>query len=356
MPGTQSVQLPDLLSLSRAFELRTNRHCHAVTTASEKCLTSEQHHVLTEAERAALRPMKIGLWASVCFPTCDPPQLRLATDFLTALVVCNARLASARPLRACGWTGDRPASLACLSENDLFHDVVSKITACASSEPWGDRFSKSSEAYRDAQLKLLSHRQNNTFPGVEAYVELRRDLSGMPIVFDLIEMAEGLKLPAVDEVWKSLKSSAADVVALSTDIFAFNNDQFNDNEFNIVSIIRAEKGVAVQGAINCAFALVERAFQTFAAAEAALQPVQVQSPGPGPSAWTWNPLSRKQQPSEETPSQPTLSSDSKLYLRGLKDCIVGTLNWSYETELYFGSKGDEVRQFGWVFLRVREGE
>lgn len=108
----------------------------------------------------------------------------------------------------------------------------------------------------------------------------------------------------------------------------------------------------MQGAINCAFALIERAFQNFLAAESALSQ---ESPAQSPvtPAWTWNLLSRRQ-PSEETPGQPRLSSDSQLYLRGLKDCIVGTLNWSYETELYFGSKGDEVRQFGWVFLRVED--
>ncbi|KAJ7235640.1 hypothetical protein B0H12DRAFT_1191293 [Mycena haematopus] len=68
--------------------------------------------------------------------------------------------------------------------------------------------------------------------------------------------------------------------------------------------------------------------------------------------WAWNLLSRKD-PSVAAPMEGLSTTDSKLYLRGLKDCIVGTLNWGYETELYFGSKGDEVRQFGWVFLKDR---
>ncbi|KAJ7773675.1 isoprenoid synthase domain-containing protein [Mycena maculata] len=353
MPA-QSVQLPDLLSRSRAFDLRTNRHCHTVASASEKWFTTE-HPVLTEDERAALRSMKVGLWASVCFPTCDLPQLRLGTDFMTALVICNARLARAQSLRACGWTGDRPVNLASLSENDLFHDVMQRILSSTSSETWRTRFTKSSEAYRDAQMQLLAHRQNTTLPGVETYVELRRDLSGMPMVFHLIEMAEGLKMTSVDsdETWNSLKRAAGDIISLSTDIFAYNNDQFVDNDFNVISIIRAEQGVSIQGAINYASTLIDRAFQSFAVAECALSlepPVQ----GPATSAWTWNPLNRKQ-PSDETPGKPALSSDAKLYSRGLKDCIVGTLNWSYETELYFGSKGDEIRQYGWVFLRARDG-
>ncbi|KAJ7102908.1 isoprenoid synthase domain-containing protein [Mycena epipterygia] len=346
MPAAPSVQLPDFLSLSRAFDLRTNRHCFAVTSASEQWFTT-QENVLNEDERAGLRSMKIGLWAACVFPTCDSPHLRLATDFLTALVTCNARLARAQTLRDCGWTEERsPDSLGCLSENLLFRHFMPKIASVMPSELWREKFCRSCEAFRAAQMQMLAHRQNNTLPGVDAYVELRRDLSGLPMVLDLIQMAEGLNLTVGDE-WDSLNRFAADIVALSIDIFAYNNDQFIDNNFNIVSIIRADRGVSVQVAINAAFALVEQSFQNFLAAESTLFLGQ----DPAPSARLWSPLSRMQ-----PPVQRELPADSKIYLHGLKDCIVGTLNWSYETELYFGSKGDEVRQFGWVFLRVKEPE
>ncbi|KAJ7102893.1 isoprenoid synthase domain-containing protein [Mycena epipterygia] len=344
MPATPSVQLPDFLSLSRAFDLRINRHCFAVTSASEQWFTTQQN-VLNEDEWAGLRSMKIGLWAACVFPTCDSPQLRLATDFLTALVTCNARLARAQTLRDCGWTEERsPDSLGCLSEN-LF---MPKIASVMPSELWREKFCRSCEAFRAAQMQMFAHCQNNTLPGVDAYVELRRDLSGMPMVFDLIQMVEGLNLTVGDDTWDSLNRFAADIVALSTDIFSYNNDQFIDNNFNIVSIIRADGGVSVQAAISTAFALVEQSFQNFLATESALF---LDQDSAGPSVWLWNPLSRAR-----PPAQPALPADSKAYLRGLKDCIVRTLNWSYETELYFGSKGDEVRQFGWVFLRVKERE
>lgn len=45
--------------------------------------------------------------------------------------------------------------------------------------------------------------------------------------------------------------------------------------------------------------------------------------------------------------------DVKAMVQGLKDCIVGCVNWVYETELFFGGKGEEVRAFGWVFLAPR---
>lgn len=40
----------------------------------------------------------------------------------------------------------------------------------------------------------------------------------------------------------------------------------------------------------------------------------------------------------------------KRYIEALKDCIIGTVDWAYETELFFGKKGAEVRAFGWVFV------
>ena len=44
------------------------------------------------------------------------------------------------------------------------------------------------------------------------------------------------------------------------------------------------------------------------------------------------------------------SEQSARYIQTLKDYIVASIHWGYETELYFGQKGDEVRSFGWVFL------
>ena len=37
------------------------------------------------------------------------------------------------------------------------------------------------------------------------------------------------------------------------------------------------------------------------------------------------------------------------YIQGLKDYIIGSIHWGYETEMFFGTKGDETRSFGWVF-------
>jgi hypothetical protein len=47
-----------------------------------------------------------------------------------------------------------------------------------------------------------------------------------------------------------------------------------------------------------------------------------------------------------------MNDDTRRYVRGLRDCIAGSINWLYETEKYLGTKGYEVRSFGWVFVPV----
>lgn len=87
-----AYQLPDLLSLTRPFELRTNKHCRAVTDASEAWFSHDLPRVVLEDdERDRIPSAKFGLLATLCYPTCDFPQLRIATDLVTAIFLSNAR-------------------------------------------------------------------------------------------------------------------------------------------------------------------------------------------------------------------------------------------------------------------------
>jgi hypothetical protein len=83
------------LALVRDFKLQANKWCKEVTTASEKWFLENPE--LDDAARRVFEPRstlhgtKSGLLASLCCPTCDIPQLRLVTDFLTVLAISNSR-------------------------------------------------------------------------------------------------------------------------------------------------------------------------------------------------------------------------------------------------------------------------
>ena len=78
--SSATFQLPDLPSLVRSFELRANKNCKWVSDASINQLVSPGN---LSIQRSELERLDAGLLASVCFPTCDGPQLRLAADFCT---------------------------------------------------------------------------------------------------------------------------------------------------------------------------------------------------------------------------------------------------------------------------------
>jgi hypothetical protein len=91
---SHSFQLPDLLGIISCLELRTNRFCPFATDTSEKWFFEETNNCISPAELSYLRSTKLGLLAALCFPTCDAPQLRLLTDFLTMLFYSNIRALS----------------------------------------------------------------------------------------------------------------------------------------------------------------------------------------------------------------------------------------------------------------------
>jgi Terpene synthase family 2, C-terminal metal binding len=211
--------------------------------------------------------------------------------------------------------------------------------------PQRSRFSFSLKAYQAAQYQFIQNQRHGIVPDLESYLELRRDLSGLGMIFDMIEHAEGLQIPHEafeDPVIRKLKQYATDIVAWSAvsmnqritsfvllftvgqDIVSFNLDQSRGNNHNLVSILISERHLSVQTAIHCAGNMVMQSIDAFLATERFIPVMN----------------------SLDVP----LADDVRLYIQGLRDIIVGSIHWNYETELYFGSKGDEVRRLRWTFL------
>lgn len=101
--------------------------------------------------------------------------------------------------------------------------MTSRIQRLASIAPqsWQAQFAHSTTAFRDAQLQIFANRTKNITPDLEGYIELRRNASGLKMVFDLIELAAGPKPPTPGitqnemEQLKKLRHCAADIIAWS---------------------------------------------------------------------------------------------------------------------------------------------
>jgi hypothetical protein len=129
------------------------------------------------------------------------------------------------------------------------------------------------------------------------------------------------------------------------------------------------KELSIQGALNLAGFYIKDLVDLFVASERVLLDARVPTPPPPNhsgsmllylKAWNWFPFSRVSTASSplmpETPQHErgdAFLGDISSYVQALRACVVGTINWAYETELYFGKKGEEIRSFGWVFLNQK---
>lgn len=71
---------------------------------------------------------------------------------------------------------------------------------------------------------------------------------------------------------------------------------------------------------------------------------------PSPLAWILGTIYPAPEDKQDEEKREKERKEAENYVRGLRSLIAGTVNWVYETEVYFGKKGEEVRTFGWVFL------
>ncbi|KAF8880999.1 hypothetical protein BD779DRAFT_1675667 [Infundibulicybe gibba] len=334
--GNLSVQLPDLVTISSAFELRANHRCKPASIASEQWLRDSVP--LGSAEQSIVHSSKVGLLAALCFPICDTPQLRVAADFLSLLVFSNSRADQADDLAGCGWL-DAPSDLGMgwtesFGNHALFQHIIPSIQRLHPTDLWCSNFAESVRSYRSAQAKIINMEMPSN---LDVHVQLRREATGFRMVFDLMELVNDLKYPSAERECGEIRDSAGSIIAWTLDIVAYTARPY-EAKYNLISFLVHNNKLSVQGAMNLAAVHIKSLFSKFAHAERSLL-----APPPGPSLWNW-------WGSPARPLADETADNVRAYVQALRDCVAGTVHWVYETELYFGQKGEEVRSFGWIFL------
>ena len=110
-------------------------------------------------------------------------------------------------------------------------------------------------------------------------------------------------------------------------------------------LLMLHKNLSLQGAMNLAGSMIKDAFASFCTNEKHLLEKLENRTGiiiGSVLSWIYQP--------DLNPHSDTQVRHIKRYIRALKDCIAGNIHWLYETELFLGKKGSEVRTFGWVFV------
>ncbi|KAJ3531116.1 hypothetical protein NM688_g7618 [Phlebia brevispora] len=284
-----SYHLPDLVALcGDSFELRTNPHCRAATEAS---LHWASMHGLFDDNMKDFAPrFQWGLLAALCFPTCDYPQLELIMDCL--LYAVNSELLPG------------PA----------YEDIWTRLQRTTSSA-WQDHFQLNLRALRDALLSDTTPDMN-----LDQWMEYKRKASGFLLCLTFIDYACDLDIQ--EQMQKStllqeLTRHTTDILELAS----YNVRQARDDDTSLVTILSRRRNLSIQDAINAAAEEAKSAVSSFLAAEAKFL----------------------QDGSEANAS-------ARRYVQGLRDWIIGTAHWVYETDVHFLGRGEDVKALGWVFI------
>ncbi|KIK64099.1 hypothetical protein GYMLUDRAFT_40342 [Collybiopsis luxurians FD-317 M1] len=366
-----SYQLPDLLSLFQSYhDLSINKHCRSASLSSEEWVRGVAQEVIPPSICSGLPGMKLGLLAACCFPSCDLNQLILVTDLWTLIMLDTLTvLRSEPPIRShCDLPEDSKSDFPAVVESHiLLKRLLPRLfrLRASMSDTWQQRFTASVFSYMDSRQKAINHRsEGSVVPlDIDDYIEFRRNLSGINIMLDLIEAVEGLELdiPVYNEELRTLRQLVGEIITITWDVFSYNVDQSIDNKLNIVSLLRSNQDIGLANAINEAGTAIRQRIDRFkslentllASIKAASSQDSTVSGSTTSSSWFWSHFSSSTTPETEVPG-PSITDiqehDIVLHIRGLKDCMVGFLNWAYETDMFFGTKGESVKGFGWVFL------
>jgi hypothetical protein len=120
---------------------------------------------------------------------------------------------------------------------------------------WMERFIRHCEDYFAGTVRESEARHAGIHPDVEAYIQLRRQTSGVYMVVDLIELAEDIRLSEETmnhPLLQRMIDITNDVVGWSNDIFSLASDMQDEGHLNLVLSIHQHAQPKLQDALSVA--------------------------------------------------------------------------------------------------------
>ncbi|KAJ4478458.1 terpenoid synthase [Lentinula aciculospora] len=333
--------LPDLISHCD-FPLVYHSNGDAVAAQSVRWLDTNCPD-LQKKHRNDLYGLQAGELTAFCYNTASDERLRVVSDFMNYLFHLD-NISDGMMSRDTEALSD--AVMNALWFNEFYRPTGTTKIDCVQPKDesnagklardfWGRcirdagpgcqaRFKENLGLFFEAINIQAIARDAGVIPDLESYIGVRRDTSGCKPCWALIEYALGIDLPdfvVEDPIIITLNQSTNDLVAWSNDIFSYNVEQSRGDTHNIIVILMNYHGRNLQGAIDYVGDLCRQAIDDFSA----------------------NRL--------KIPSWGAEVDDMvQRYVICLQHWIVGSLHWSFQTTRYFGSKGQEVKQSGYVKL------
>ncbi|KAK7690874.1 hypothetical protein QCA50_005976 [Cerrena zonata] len=319
---SQSYIQPDFFTKC-LYKLRVNPATEITTPSTDAWILNEIDY--DNEKQAKFLKVKSGLLAGYCYPDADAFHFQVASDFI-AWLFCFDDLTD-------GYTENEAGSLRdlimpCIRDPDgcgeqtlpvcrLAKHLFSRYHKVAGPR-CAQRFVDAMSLFVDAVIQQAVDRNDDIIPDMQTYIMLRRESSGLRPCLYLGEFVAGINLPsevAEHPLFRSMENVANDFCSWTNDIFSYNKEQSVGDSHNFVAVIMKDRGLDLQAAMDLAGELCLDCIKTFEDNRKALP--------------SWG---------------NDIDNQVNMYIQCLQDWFIGSLNWSFECNRYFGAEGGAIRQ------------
>ncbi|EIN07850.1 terpenoid synthase [Punctularia strigosozonata HHB-11173 SS5] len=321
MSSLTQVLLPDLV---KPFDTRRSVNSFHSTVGLEASAWVNSFNIFSGSRPTLFTEAKTELLAGYVCPSVGREEYRMCCDLLNLLLVIeelsarqgglDARITGEvffRSLNSPGWHDG--SALAHVTKQFRGRFMRFARPSCR------HRFMKHCEDYAQAVVREAEYRARRDILDVTSYTVLKRENTGVRVCFAMLEAALGLDLPDIvfaNPVFISLYFCAVDMVCWSKDIYSYKLDQANGrSSHNIITVLMTHQHTSLQDTFRFAGEYFLRLLQRFHTIKSTLP-----SWGGGTDAAVAH------------------------YVQGLERWVAGNVQWSFETERYFGREREQVKR------------
>ncbi|OSD06378.1 terpenoid synthase [Trametes coccinea BRFM310] len=317
----QQFTLPDLLAVCPLVGSTSPYYAQA---AAESSAWVKSFNILSERKLAFLLQGSSELLVSHAYPYAPYEQFRTCCDFVNLLFVVD-EVSDDQNGKDARRTGEVFLNVMRYPDWDdgsalakMTREFKYRLLASCGPNSYR-RFLMHCDEYVNAVAREAEFRERGQVLDLESYQTLRRENSAIRVCFGLFEYALGIDLPDFvfqDEHFMTLYWAAADMVCWSNDVYSYNMEQAKGhNGNNIVTVLMQQKGIDLQAASN----LVGDHFAQL--------------------------MNRFVDTKQRLPSFGAALDDPVLkYIEAMEHWVIGNLEWSFESQRYFGAEHDRVKE------------
>ncbi|KAI0671543.1 terpenoid synthase [Trametes maxima] len=329
--SAKQFTLPDLLAVC---PLIGSTNPHYAQAAAESSAWVQSYNILSPRKLAFLLQGSSELLVSHAYPYAPYEQFRTCCDFVNLLFVVD-EVSDDQNGKDARRTGEVFLNVMRYPDWDdgsalakMTREFKQRLLAFAGPNSYR-RFLMHCDDYVNAVAREAEYRERGEVLSVAAFQTLRRENSAIRLCFGLFEFCLGIDLPDVvfqDEHFMTLYWAAADMVCWSNDVYSYNMEQAKGHTGNnIVTVLMQEKAIGLQASSDLVGVHFADLMSRFVEA-------------------------KKQLPSFSIGLDDAVAK----YVEAMQHWVIGNLEWSFESQRYFGTENERVKETLVVTLNPAE--